>query len=173
MAYTLLARTQEDMNAARHERLDTEVAWKNWDYSLPARQEAERQRNAVPGLKAVRQRPLRTRSLYHVKPLTTASHLSRSWSAAASTQGYERLPEDADIIKHRSVEDLRDPQAQWDKAEETLISAFFLVWAVGVVALSCWHMVNQLSANTAHLQVAVAVVAATCSPVVFFINRQD
>ncbi|KAJ1471985.1 hypothetical protein T484DRAFT_1842061 [Baffinella frigidus] len=91
----------------------------------------------------------------------------RTQSAAASSQGYTRLHEDAAIINHRAVEDLRT--RKWENAESTITSAFFLLWAM----CTTLAVANQLLASVVHLQVAVAVLAATCTLVVFSrINRQ-
>ena len=162
--------TKEDMPAVRPDHLDPEVPWKNWDYSLPASREAERDSNAVPALTVFHQRPLRTCSLPRfLKQPPAPTLFSRSQSAAASTQRYEHLPEDASITNHRTVEELR--MLDWEKADQTITSACFLMWAVSVVLLGGWHVASQLSANVA--QVAVAVLAATCTPVAFSrINRQ-
>ncbi|KAJ1468110.1 hypothetical protein T484DRAFT_1985023 [Baffinella frigidus] len=154
-------------------QLAKEAALRKTFSRTSSRWEVKAQGSAMPQSTGF-EHPLRLRSMPQLVMQPTASDLcARAQSAAASTHGYERLPEDAATINHRTVQDLRDSQGQWDKAEETLISAFFLVWAVGVIALGGWHVANQLSASVGHLQVAAAVLAATCTPVVFLrINRQ-
>jgi hypothetical protein len=144
--------------------------WKNWDYSRS--EEAQSHGNAAPAMTAVRQRPLRVRSVQWLVTQPTARKLcSRSQSAAANTQSYTRLQEDQAIINHRTVEDLRT--RNWEQAEATLTSAFFLMWALSVVLLGGWNLANQLSASVVHFKVAAAVLAATCTPVAFSrINRQ-
>jgi hypothetical protein len=113
---------------------------------------------------------LRTHSIpQFVKRPPAPTRGARSQSAAASTQRYPRLQEDAAIANHHNVEYLRT--REWEQGEQMITSAFFLVWAVSVVLLGGWHVASQLSANVA--QVAVAVLAATCTPVAFSrINRQ-
>jgi len=113
---------------------------------------------------------LRTRSMpQFVKQPPSPTRYARSQSTAASKQRYPRLPEDAAITNHRNAEYLRT--REWEQGEKTITSAFFLVWAVSVVLLGGWHVASQLSANVA--QVAVAVLAATCTPVAYSrINRQ-
>ena len=112
---------------------------------------------------------LRTRSVpQSVTQPAVSSPWSRSQSAAASTHDYPRLQEDATITNHRTVEDLR--ARKWEKAEQKVTNAFFLVWAVSVVLLGGWHVVNQLSASV--VQVAVAVLAATTPVAYLRINRQ-
>ena len=112
--------------------------------------------------------PLRTLSMPHVvKQPATSSPWPRSQSASANMQEYPRLQEDEAIINHRTVEDLR--ARKWEKAEQKITSAFFFVWAAGVVLLGGWHVASQLSANVA--QVAVAVLAATCTPAAYFRAR--
>jgi hypothetical protein len=112
---------------------------------------------------------LRTRSVPQpVKQPSFSRTWSRSQSAAASTHEYPRLPEDATITNHRTVEDLR--ARQWDFNEQKMTSAFFLVWAVGVVLLGGWHVANQLSACM--VQVAVAALAATSAPVAYLRHRR-
>ena len=102
---------------------------------------------------------LRKRSLPQSEKLPTVSESwSRSQSAVASTHDYRypRLREDAAkgfktkplhaaIINHRTVEDLR--ARKWEKADQKVTSAFFLVWALGVALLGGWHAANQLSAS--------------------------
>ena len=140
--------------------------WKNWAYSRPT--EAQRS-DAAPALTAALQRPLRLRSEPQlVKQL--AAH-KRSQSASANIQGYTSLQEDQAIINHRTVEDLR--AQKWEKAEQKITSAFFLLWAASVILLGGWHVANQLSPSVVHFQVATAILAATCMPVAFSrINRQ-
>ena len=122
----------------------------------------------MPASTAFRQRPLRTHSIPQIVRPGPAI-VSRSQSAAASIQRYAHLPEDAAITDHRTVEELR--MLDWEKADQSITSACFIMWAVGVVLLGGWHVASQLSANVA--QVAVAVLAATCTPVAFSrINRQ-
>ena len=87
---------------------------------------------------------------------TVSESWSRSQSADASTHDYPRLWEDAAegymknpleaaITNLRTVEDLR--ARKWDKADQKVTSAFFLVWALGVALLGGWHAANQLSAS--------------------------
>jgi len=124
---------------------------------------------------------LRKRLVPQSEKLPTVSEFwSRSQSALASTHDYPRLWEDAAegygknplesaITNHRRVEDLR--ARKWEKADQNVTSAFFLVWAVGVALLGGWHAANQLSASV--VQVAVAVLTASCAPMVFSrMNRQ-
>jgi len=147
------------------QKLAKEAAlWKNWAYSRPM--EAQRNSDDAPALTAVRERPLRLRSAPQLVKQPAAP--KRSQSAAASIQGYTSLQEDPAIINHRTVEDLR--ARKWEKAEQKITSAFFLVWAASVVLLGGWHVANQLSASV--VQVAVAVLTASCAPVAFSrINR--
>ncbi|KAJ1482001.1 hypothetical protein T484DRAFT_1805346 [Baffinella frigidus] len=148
-------------------QLAKEVArGKNLDYSRPARPDAKRHSNALPALTVARpRRLLRSNSVPQLDAAMheqdTATHFTRSQSSAVSTHGgYEHLPEDAASANHRTVEDcMRD----WENAEQKITSAFFLVWAVGVTLLGVWHVASQFSASVAHLQVAVAVLAATCT----------
>ena len=136
------------------------VLWKKWSYARSARPDAKEHSNSE----------LRTRSMpQFVKQPTAPTPCPRSQSAAASTHEYPRLPEDAAITNHRTVDYLRTQE--WEQGEKTITSAFFLVWAVSVVLLGGWHAANLLSASVVH--VTVAVVAASCIPVAISrINRQ-
>jgi len=143
------------------QQLGKEAAlWKKWAHSRSARPDAIENSNGE----------LRTRSMpQFVKQPPAPTPCPRSQSAAASTQEYPRLQEDAAITNHRTVEDLR--ARKWDKAEQKLTNAFFLVWAAGVVLLGGWHVANLLSASV--LQVTVAVLTASCIPVAISrVNRK-
>jgi uncharacterized membrane protein YiaA len=58
----------------------------------------------------------------------------------------------------------------WEKAEQRVTSAFFIVWAVGVVLLGVWHLANQFSESVVYFQVAVAFLAAASA--IVCINRR-
>ncbi|KAJ1466501.1 hypothetical protein T484DRAFT_2027691 [Baffinella frigidus] len=101
------------------------------DHSHPARPDATRHSNAP--------RPHRGSSQPTATTLRTSSHLtatklfSRSQSAVPYTHGYTRLHEDED----RRTRD-------WENAEKTLTSAFFLAWAASVILLGGWHAYLQI-----------------------------
>ena len=86
---------------------------------------------------------------------TAKTFFSRSQSSI-----YEHLPEDAAIAAHPTFQ---DPCGSWENAEQTLTSAFFFVWAVGVILLGGWHVADHFSVSVGYLQVAVAILAATCA----------
>jgi hypothetical protein len=118
--------------------------WKNWSpYSRPSSPEARRRHsNALSALTVGRPpRLLRSRSTPQSGKLPTpATLVSRRHSSAACEQGDEHLPRVAAIAEHRTFEDrMRD----WEKAEQTLTSAFFLIWAMGVTLLGGWHVATQ------------------------------
>jgi len=139
--------------------------WKNCNsYSRPSSPDARRRyNNALPALTVLC--PLRTSSMPQLgKQPTAATLVSLRQSSASCTQVYAHMPGDVSISNHRTVE---DRIMEWEKAEQRLTSAFFLVWAVGVTLLGGWHVASQFSASVAHLQVVVAVLAATCTPVAF------
>jgi hypothetical protein len=86
---------------------------------------------------------------------TAKTYFSRSQSSI-----YEHLPEDAAIAAHPTFQ---HPCGSWENAEQTPTSAFFFVWAVGVILLAGWHVADHFSVSVGYLQVAVAVLAATCA----------
>ena len=136
----------------------------DWNsYWRPSSPDARRRySNALPALAVGC--PLRTSSMPHLEKPTAAPLFSRCQTSAACAQGSQHLPEDAAIANHRTVEDI---MRDWDNAEQRLTSAFFLMWALGVMLLGGWHVANHFSESVAHLHVVVAVLAATCTPVAF------
>mmetsp|Transcript_68017 Transcript_68017/g.162433 ORF Transcript_68017/g.162433 Transcript_68017/m.162433 type:complete len:178 (+) Transcript_68017:83-616(+) len=131
---------------------------KNFGYSrslsLP---DAKRDSSALPASAATRPlHLLRTSSSSMpqlvAQPIATTL-FSRTQSSAERNEAYDYLPEGVATANRRTVEDrMRD----WDNAEQTLTSAFFFVWAVGVISLGGWHVVSQFSPN---LQVAVTCIS--------------
>ncbi|KAJ1464869.1 hypothetical protein T484DRAFT_1989508, partial [Baffinella frigidus] len=129
---------------------------------------------ASPTLNAVS--PLRTRSMPEPARERTAPMISSRPQSAplCSQQAYALLLEHAvwePVTDHREVEEMRT--RKWEQAEQSVTSAFFKVWAVAIVLLGGWHVATQLSASVTHLQVAGAVLAASCTQVAFSrMNRQ-
>ena len=131
------------------------------------RPDARRHSSALPAL--TEERPfqvLRTSSSSTATKLrpsspTRARILLKRESSKSQSCIYEHLPEDAAIADHPTFQ---HPCGSWENAEKTLTSAFFLVWAVGVILLGGWHVSNQLSASIGGcILVAVAVLAPTCA----------
>ena len=124
------------MLAAVHEWLESAVPWGTRDYSF---------NTTVPALSAARQRPLRTRSTPHlVKPVTVTKLCSRSQSAAMSPKSHTAASSGREMRPvrcghHQPTRCGRSADAKVGKAEDTLISTFFLTWAVVMRLTSfCW-----------------------------------
>ncbi|KAJ1477472.1 hypothetical protein T484DRAFT_1750039 [Baffinella frigidus] len=101
--------------------------WKSWSsHSRPSSPEARSRHSNEGAALNANSTPQRG------KQPTSAPIFSRCQTTAVCSKG--------DALNHRTVEDrMRD----WVKAEQTITTAFFLMWVAGVTLLGGWHVANQ------------------------------